>query len=191
MHVRAVAGLTLLAMLLGGATVAQVVAAATASAHAELASSNPAAGARVEALPDVARLTFTEAVGQPAALSVTGPDGSEVTTGSVDVVDTVLTRPLDTEVALTDGDYTISYQVTSADGHPIAGAVDFTVVADGAAADPAPAADSAQAADPGQSAGTGGGLSTGVVVALVAALLAALGVAVLSIRRLVGRAPDG
>lgn len=181
MRGRATVALALLSAVLGGALLVQVVAAAPAIAHAELASSDPAAGARVKTLPDVAHLRFTEVVGQPAALSVTGPDGTDIATGEVDVVDNQLSRPLDSEAELVKGTYTMSYQVTSADGHQISGTVDFRLTV-GQQAQPASA--------PPPAAEEEGGPSTGLVVALVAGLVVALGLAVLSVGRLVGGAAD-
>lgn len=103
-----------------------VTAAGTARAHAGFEASNPARGSVVAVLPAVVELTFTEVVGLPADVAVTNPNGVDIATGDVSVIDRTASRSL----AVLDplpGAYVIAYQVTSADGHPIAGTVAFTL----------------------------------------------------------------
>jgi len=158
---------------LGGIFATGVAAATPASAHAELASSDPAQGAAVDALPGTVELTFTEVVGSPASVAITGPGDVSVADGDPEVVDRVLTQPVAADGAPA-GEYAMSYRVTSADGHPISGTVTFTVGEPGTGA-----ANDVSAA---------GGVGTGVVAGLVAALLAALGLVAFGLRRLVPRA---
>lgn len=164
------------------AVAALVAAGAPASAHAELAGSNPVQGSTVASLPGSVRLTFSEVVGRPAAVSVIAPDGTDLADGGPGVVDDTLTQP----VAAADapaGQYSVSYQVMSADGHTISGAVQFVLqgvsgqASETAGASPAPSADE--------------GVGTGVLVGLVAGLVAALGMVVLGLSRLVGGSRDG
>ena len=156
----------------------QTVTAATTSAHAELVSSSPADGSMLVALPDTVELVFSENVGKPADVVVLGPDGDPVPSGDLLVVNDTATLPLEVESA-TLGTYTISYQVTSADGHPISGFVTFMVHSDGTAT----ATPAASAAD--TNGGDSGDTEPIVVVALAAALAVALAVALVAIRRLV------
>jgi methionine-rich copper-binding protein CopC len=153
-------------------------------------SSSPGKGARLDRLPEVAVLNFRELVGQPATLVVTGPGGDEISTGEASVVDATLLRPMDSTAELAAGTYTMSYRVTSADGHPITGTVNFTLPtgqvatsADLVFADPGSGAVAAPAMDPA----AGDDAGSGVVLALLVGLAAALGVAVVSLGRMVGR----
>jgi copper transport protein len=167
--------------VLCGAIAVQAVAAAPVSAHATLVSATPANGAMLTGAPEVVELVFSENVGTPAALAVLGADGNEVDGGQVEVVDATLRRTYD-PAAFAPGVYTVSYQVTSADGHPITGTLSFMVHGEGETA----------ATFPAVSSGTGNGTDAEpvVVASLVVALAAALGVALLVTRRLVNQ-PDG
>ena len=169
--------LAVTAAFLTGLLATGLVTATSAQAHAELASADPAQGTTVDRLPATVELTFTEAVGQPASVAVTGPGDASVTSTEPEVVDTVLTQPLEPGDAAPAGAYTISYRVTSADGHPISGRVQFSVGQSGtspAAATDLPAASS---------------VSTGLVAGLVAVLVGALALVVLGLARLVRRDP--
>ena len=80
---------------------------------------------------------FSENVGTPAALTVLGADGNEVDGGQVEVVDTTLRRTYD-PAAFAPGVYTVSYQVTSADGHVVSGSWPFQLTVAGTG-EPGPA----------------------------------------------------
>jgi copper transport protein len=126
-------------------SVAAMVAAAPASAHAELEETAPAAGSVVPAAPSQVSVTFSE----PVTLSlgrivVMGPDGHPAqagppTTGTGDQVLVPLRH------GLGRGTYLVSYRVVSADGHPVAGGFTFSIIAPSPLADivPAGAADAA------------------------------------------------
>ena len=103
-----------------------VVPAAAASAHDYLVSSDPAADSTVSSAVPTVSLTFNDRVldlggdGSGSLLTVTGPDGAgtHFETGCPTIADTVVSAP----VALgSAGQYTVSYQVVSADGHTIYG----------------------------------------------------------------------
>jgi methionine-rich copper-binding protein CopC len=117
----------LLLAIFVGVVALQLATAGRAMAHTRLVSSSPAKGAKLDRLPEAAKLTFAEVVFQPAALTVTGPDRAEVSTGKVALLDGTLSRPLAATADPRPGIYTVSYQVTSADGHPVSGTVTFTV----------------------------------------------------------------
>ncbi len=174
------------AALAGGliAICAALTGAAPAQAHAELVSSSPLDGAMLTALPSTVELTFSEPVGRPADIVVLGPDGNPLSAGDVVTLDRVVSVTLGATGAAVDGAYTVSYQVTSADGHLITGTTAFMVHADGSS--PIPAA--------GPSAS--GSVSTTdadplVVGALVLGLAAALLVALAAIRRVLLAEPAG
>ncbi len=96
-----------------------------ASAHAGLAGSDPEDGASLQSLPSTISLSFTENIGN-AFIAVTAPDGTAVQTSEPSAVDRAVSA------GLTDpgqrGIYTASYRVVSADGHPVAGSITFTVL---------------------------------------------------------------
>jgi copper resistance protein C len=160
------------------ATVLAVVATAVpAFAHAELVSSDPGQGATVRALPSTVTLTFSETVRTPAFVEVTGPGGTDVAAGDLRIVDADVTQRLGEPVGA--GRYTLSYRITSADGHPVTGTVPFTVTSDagagGQGAQPTVPAPQVPVAPEQES----GGIGTGQLVLLLGALaagLAALGV---------------
>lgn len=119
--------------------------AAPAAAHAELVGSDPAEGAVVDTAPSAVTLTFNEPVrltpqeiavydadGDPVG-STAGASGTAVTVGLTDAED------------LADGTYVVSWNVLSDDGHPVSGALTFSVGAPSAsvATPPAPATSSA------------------------------------------------
>src|SRR5262249_16654663 len=84
------------------------------------------AGSLVNALPAEVTLTFSEPVRAVAErIRVVAPDGSRVDRGTPAVRDTVLAIPLTPGTAR--GTYLISYRVISADSHPVAGGVTFSV----------------------------------------------------------------
>lgn len=166
--------------VLVGLVAVQAVTAATASAHAELVSASPANGAMLAGPPDAVELVFSETVGRPAELVVLGPDGSEIEGGELEVVDATMRRAYD-PAEFDPGSYTVSYQVTSADGHPISGSLSFMVHGDG------------EATMDEAAGGVGGSTVTDAdpttVVVLALGLAIALGVALLATRRMVSR-PD-
>jgi copper transport protein len=116
----AAAVLALLAVLL-------LAPATPASAHAVLTGSSPAAGESLDAAPDEVRLSFNEPVsGNEGSLRVFSAEGERIDTGLIDDDD-----PTSVAVGLPDGlgesAYVAAYRVVSADSHPIAGTLTFTV----------------------------------------------------------------
>jgi methionine-rich copper-binding protein CopC len=148
-----------------------------ATVNRKLVSSSPANGAKLSSLPEVAVLNFSEVVRLPATLTVTGPDGDEISTADASVVDATLLRPLDTTTELREGAYTMRYRVTAADGQPKSGTVRFTLSRAPAVPAVAPVAATADSS-------IGSSSRPGAVAGLVVGLAAALGLAVFSIREL-------
>jgi copper transport protein len=117
----ALAGLSLglLAVLLGPASAAH--------AHAYLVGSDPVAGTVLAGAPEQVVLTFSEAVRLvPGRIMVIGPDGERVDLGEPRVDGTEVIIPLG-EGADARGTYLVSYRVISADSHPVAGSVTYSV----------------------------------------------------------------
>jgi copper transport protein len=100
---------------------------APASAHAVLVRSDPPSGAVLGSMPAKATLTFSEAV-RPITgqVRVIGPDGKRIVAGEPTTAGATMTVPLR---AADDpqGTYLISYRVISADTHPVAGTITFSV----------------------------------------------------------------
>ncbi|MGW7297169.1 copper resistance CopC/CopD family protein [Streptomyces sp. NPDC054829] len=97
------------------------------SAHAVLTGSDPQQGSVVEQAPDRVQVTFSEQVAlSDDSLRVLDPKGERVDTGKpAEVSGTTYAVPL--RDSLADGTYTVSYQVVSADSHPVAGAYTFSI----------------------------------------------------------------
>jgi copper transport protein len=105
----------------------------TTWAHAVVLETSPQDGERLDAPPREAWLRFNELV-NPVAVRVLDAGGAVVTApGAVRAEDEILRIALPDD--LQEGSYILSYRVTSADGHPVAGSIVFGVgTAAGAAA---------------------------------------------------------
>ena len=116
-----------------------LVSAGSAVAHNELIGSDPPDGATVATGPAQVRLTFDLPL-KPgfSTVTVTGPHSSQWQAGPPAEAGAVVSAPV--RALGPAGQYTIAYQVLSADGHPVRGVVRFTLTTpgSGAAASPAP-----------------------------------------------------
>ncbi|MBA5605571.1 copper homeostasis periplasmic binding protein CopC [Duganella sp. FT3S] len=110
------------------AMAAATLASPYAAAHASLKSSNPAAGATVDAAPNEVALTFSEKV-EPAFSSITVTDGQGKTVATdkakPDTANPAILRL--TVPALASGTYTVNWAVAGHDGHRRKGDFKFTV----------------------------------------------------------------
>lgn len=108
------------------AGLALLAGAGPAAAHDTLVASDPANGASLTSGPQRVTLTFDQPVSRGFnTITVTGPGHTVWTTGAVttsgnDVSTAVL--PLGPA-----GEYVIGYRIVSADGHPVTGALRFTL----------------------------------------------------------------
>ena len=98
----------------------------TAGAHASLVASRPAAGAVLSASPTSVAAIFDEAP-EPAfaTMTVLGPGGSHVSTGSAVVSGSQLSVEITSSAG--PGTYTIAYRLMATDGHVVDGSWSFTV----------------------------------------------------------------
>jgi copper transport protein len=122
------------------AGIALVAVAPSASAHAALLFTSPAAGAAVPASPKSITLTFDEPVtlaGPP--VTVTGAGGQRISLGPPRLSRGRAVVTVAVPARLPDGVYTVAWQVVAADGDPVNSAFRFAV-------GPAPAALSTAAA---------------------------------------------
>ena len=111
-----------------------VAAPAAALAHDVLERTNPADGTTVSTMPASVVLTFSEdPLDIGSQVVVTGPSGS-VSSGAPTISGRDVTQAVATTAPA--GDYTVSYRVTSGDGHPVTGTFSFhaTVGLDGSTA---------------------------------------------------------
>lgn len=118
----AVLGPFVAAILAVGAVLAS---AAPAAAHASLVSTDPAEGEVLPETPDDVTFTFDEQVRLTAdSIRVFDADGApleaEASSRSEEIV-------VDLPDELDDGTYVVVWQVVSADGHPIAGSLTFSI----------------------------------------------------------------
>ncbi|ULR51854.1 copper resistance CopC/CopD family protein [Streptomyces deccanensis] len=115
-------------LLLLFATVGALLAGAVpVSAHAALTGSDPQQGSVVQEAPDQVSLTFSEKVAvSDGSVRVYDPKGKEADTGEVtDLGGNSYAVGLHS--GLPDGTFTVTYQVVSADSHPVSGAFTFSV----------------------------------------------------------------
>ena len=171
-------------MLRGLAAVGAVLASLTVadgsvSAHTTLVSADPANGSMLTTAPDHVELVFSENVAKPAAIAVLDQAGAEVAGGELEVLDDTVSRTYD-PASFASGVYTISYQVTSDDGHPISGELTFMVHGEGQSVTPVPPIASNDTTD----------AEPIVVVSLAVLLAVGLGAALLIVKRIVA-SPDG
>ncbi|BCM68144.1 MULTISPECIES: copper resistance CopC/CopD family protein [Streptomyces] len=119
--------LRILVLLLIAVTGALLAGAGPASAHAALTGSDPAQGVVADKAPTQVSLTFSEKVAlNDGSLRVLDPRGTPVQTGSPANVSGT-TYAVKLKSGLAKGTYTVTYQVVSADSHPVAGAYTFSV----------------------------------------------------------------
>lgn len=124
-------------LLIITATAALLAVPAVTSAHVELISSSPEAGANLDAAPDEVTVTFDDELDPDhSTFTVTDADGNEVGSGEVDL--TVADRNVMLgDVTISDpGIYTVSYTVAGVDGHEIDGTFSFGFNTDETIPDP-------------------------------------------------------
>lgn len=110
---------------------------AVTSAHVELISSSPEAGANLDTAPTEVTVTFDDELdADQSTFRVTDADGNEVGSGEVDL--TVADRNvLRGDVTISDpGIYTVRYSVAGVDGHEIDGTFSFGFNSDQAIPEP-------------------------------------------------------
>ncbi|MFE9806234.1 copper resistance CopC/CopD family protein [Streptomyces sp. NPDC005227] len=116
--------LLLLFLAVAGALLAG---AAPASAHAALTGSDPKQGSVVAKAPAQISLTFSEQVSMnDSSLRVLDPKGKRVDTGGPSDLGGS-TYGVKLHAGLPDGTFTVTYQVVSADSHPVSGAFTFSI----------------------------------------------------------------
>ena len=143
MHSRTHRRCAALAIIL--AALALITSAGLAFAHAQYASSTPAANSTVSSLPSTLQVTYTEELAA-IQIAVTGPDGSNAATGTASID---LAHRTNAGIPLRDagpGQYAVVWHnVSGDDGDPNDGSFVFTVAAPAGQGQPAAAAPPAAA----------------------------------------------
>lgn len=112
-------------VVLAIAAVAVLVGAGAAQAHSTLVSTDPVDESTVATAPERVTLTFNEpARSLGTEVVVTAPDGRTVSTGDPVLDGSTVSQAV--AGALPAGAYTVTWRVTSADGHPLEGVLSFT-----------------------------------------------------------------
>ncbi|AGZ39589.1 hypothetical protein AFR_06500 [Actinoplanes friuliensis DSM 7358] len=118
--------------------------AAPASAHAALVGSDPASDTIVPDAPNKITLSFSESVQLISGkIQVLAPDGSRADQGEPQATGSTVVIPLRSGGGR--GTYLVSYRVVSADSHPVAGSLTYSV---GAASTPPTESAGAESVDP-------------------------------------------
>ena len=113
------------------ASVVVLTTAPPASAHDQLVSSTPGAGEQLAVAPTSISMTFSgdllalDDTGLGAVVLVVDDSDTNWVTGKTEVVGNIVTAEL--KPGMPVAGYQVRWQVVSADGHPIAGVVPFTV----------------------------------------------------------------
>lgn len=153
----------LLALLLG--LLLAAAGTSPAAAHAQLLESDPADGSVVQVAPEEITLTFNESV-QLQRARVFAADGSELDVDARSSDNVVTVDPADD---LGTGTVTVSWELVSADGHVVGGAIAFSV---GEPTAGGPVGPAAARGEPGAAATVAGLVGVlGALVALVALFL--------------------
>ncbi|SBT49041.1 copper resistance CopC family protein [Micromonospora narathiwatensis] len=113
--------LVVLGVALGGS----VLPASPAAAHNSLTGSSPKDGARVATAPKQIELRFLATPAPDATkITVTGPDDAPASGGEPTISGKRVSVPFTPGPA---GEYTVSYRVSSTDGHQVSGKITFTL----------------------------------------------------------------
>ena len=103
---------------------ATVITASPADAHARLEGSSPQDGATLSAVPPEIMLRFNEPIEEGLNQVSVKSGSTEVAKGDPQVDGSNVYQPI--EYTMDPGDYTVTYKVVSADGHPVSGTFTFT-----------------------------------------------------------------
>lgn len=143
------AAITALLLVLSVVSVVSVVNAGPAAAHAQLVSSNPEDGATLATMPEQVEFAFNEDINANvgAQIVIAGSDNQNRAIEPVTVEGPRVRAQIPED--LRQGQVTARYRVVSADGHPVAGEIRFTVGSAQGASPGAPANDVSNGSAPG------------------------------------------
>ena len=95
-----------------------------ARAHASLVKAEPPDGAMIPSPPSALKLTFNEPV-SPLVIRLIGPSGAPIALRDVGAENATVVIPVPPGLAA--GTHVLSWRVISADGHPVGGAIMFSI----------------------------------------------------------------
>lgn len=113
-----------LALILLASMLVAISTAGQAFAHAALTAASPGDGAVMATAPSRMTLSFSEPV-SPLVLKLIGPDGTTQSLSRYTLKDRTLV--IETPAGLGTGTHVLSWRVVSQDGHPVGGAVVFSI----------------------------------------------------------------
>ncbi len=95
-----------------------------AFAHTGLESSNPSDGSTITDPIEEITLTFLTKIEQTSSFKIYGANNEEIPVKDIVVVDDLMTGTVE---GMDNGEYTLTWNIIGADGHPIQGDLSFTV----------------------------------------------------------------
>lgn len=95
-----------------------------AFAHTGLESSNPSDGSTITDPIEEITLTFLTKIEQTSSFKIYGANSEEIPVKDIVVVDDLMTGTVE---GMDNGEYTLTWNIIGADGHPIQGDLSFTV----------------------------------------------------------------
>lgn len=95
-----------------------------AFAHTGLESSNPSDGSTITDPIEEITLTFLTKIEQTSSFKIKGTNNKEIPVKDIVVVDDLMTGTVE---GMDNGEYTLTWNIIGADGHPIQGDLSFTV----------------------------------------------------------------
>ena len=113
-----------LLILAAGILAGALLGAAPAAAHTTLKQSDPAAGSTVQKLPEVVRLTFSDTLPIVPTVTVRDDAGTVVNSSPISPRGNTVLQPVKSTKI---GKFTVTWELTSADGHKTSGSFAFTV----------------------------------------------------------------
>lgn len=150
----------------------------TAVAHDELISSTPEAQEQLDNAPEEVSLTFsgnlTTGQGIPNIILVRDANDENWTDGEAEVDGRTISVPV--KEGMPDGEYRVSYRVVYSDGHPEEKMYTFTLGEQQATSESEEEPATSVPNPDTEESDSGNGSSTAIIVGVVVALLAALGI---------------
>ncbi len=151
-----------------------------ASAHDAMVGSTPEQDSTVSEAPDSVELEFSGIPRDDFNTVALSRDGEVLVTGEPTIDGRTLTLDIPGDVEMSDGEYTVGYQITSSDGHATRGSYAFTLAADGGGSGSEPSQeaddseDNADDDDAGMPSWAGPALGIAGVIVVLGALVVAI-----------------
>ncbi|AHW64063.1 Putative membrane protein [Corynebacterium glyciniphilum AJ 3170] len=146
-----------------------------ASAHDVMVGSTPEQDSTISDAPDAIELEFSGIPRDDFNTVALSRDGEVLVTDEPTIDGHSLTLDVPDDVEMSDGEYTVGYQITSSDGHATRGSYVFTLAADGGAAESETSQGAGEADDDaGMPSWAGPALGIAGVIVVLGALVVAI-----------------